>query len=764
VIGETVASYRIVAKLGRGGMGEVFVAEHPMLGRRAAVKFIRPELSSNPDNLNRFFNEARAASLVQHPGIVDVFDYGILPSGNAFFVMEYLEGETLASRVRNGRLAREQLAPVFDQIADALGAAHGKGIIHRDLKPDNVFLVADRAIPCGLRIKVLDFGIAKLANLSRSVSPMTESGSVLGTPAYMSPEQCSGARHVDFRTDIYSLGCMLYEAASGRLPFPAPGLGEMLAAHLYLTPRPLRSLDPTITPDLERIVERALAKAPEARQQSMAEVQTELAALATVDKAAAPSGTGPTSAVAQPSSTVWSLPPQPRGAVASPASSPSHAVPFAPSAIAPQPTPPPPSAQSRAQPAPAPSSQSPAMPQMTLPSHGVAAAPVQMTPPPPSPAYGVAAARMQMTPPPPSAAYGVAAAPVQMTPPPPSPAYGVAAAPMQMTPPPPSPAYGVAAAPMQMTPPPPSPSYGTPAAPYPQPYGMGPAPQAPPYGVPGAPAPYGAPASYGAAPPYGSPVTTLSAATGSSGRMPGAGGGRRWALALAGVALGAGGVAAVFLLRGGSAPAPAPAPVAVSKPAPARDPAPPARDPAPPARDPSSPPVTPAGAITRPSEPPMAPPVDDDAADDEPAPSRRVRRDPKPRTSSPETTSSRSAEGRQASPPATNPPAGPASPAAPAPAAAPATTGDRSAAEQLYERATARYSARDYSGAIQLTQQLVKDPSASPRDRRNGWLMMGQAYCYLRHRAGAYRAWTELPQADRDDLKTYCQRASITLP
>jgi len=186
VLGEIVGNFRIVAKLGRGGMGEVWLAEQLNIGTRVAIKVLLEQVSEDSDQLQRFFNEARAVSRIQHAGIAKIFDVGIHASGRAYLVMELLEGETLAKRIaRTRRLGRLELADLGRQIASVLDATHGAGITHRDLKPDNVFIVTDRELARGERVKVLDFGIAKLTGTLAGASPRTTG--MLGTPAYMAP-------------------------------------------------------------------------------------------------------------------------------------------------------------------------------------------------------------------------------------------------------------------------------------------------------------------------------------------------------------------------------------------------------------------------------------------------------------------------------------------------------------------------------------------------------------------------------------------------
>jgi eukaryotic-like serine/threonine-protein kinase len=271
MIGETIGSYRVVEKLGEGGMGAVYVAQHSLIGRRAAIKVLLPALSSDQGVVNRFFNEARATAQLKHPNIIDVYDFGYHANGSAFLIMELLEGETLAARLRRERsLALPLLAELTRQVAEGLGAAHQKGIVHRDLKPDNVFLVPDSAAACGVRAKVLDFGIAKLVDDGSVVK--TRTGSIMGTPLYMSPEQCRGLSTIDHRTDVYSLGCMMFEMAAGRPPYNGEGPGDVMAMHIY---EPAPSLKKSV-PRLDPIVSRAMAKNPGDRYRDMKELMQAL--------------------------------------------------------------------------------------------------------------------------------------------------------------------------------------------------------------------------------------------------------------------------------------------------------------------------------------------------------------------------------------------------------------------------------------------------------------------------------------------------------
>jgi serine/threonine-protein kinase len=278
MIGESIGNYRIVARLGEGGMGAVYLGEHRRITRQVAIKVLLPELSNNHRMVSRFFNEARATSLIRHPGIVEITDCDVLRDGRAYLVMELLRGESLGSRLRRGdRVPPARAVSIAGHIADALAAAHEKEIVHRDLKPDNVFLLADVG-PGEQPIKILDFGIAKLMRPD-SHGQKTRTGSLVGTPEYMSPEQCRGVGAVDHRTDIYSLGCILFEMLSGRRPFVSLGFGELIQSHLSEAAPALASFDSTIPPAIGALVARMLAKAPDDRPQTMRALGAELDAI-----------------------------------------------------------------------------------------------------------------------------------------------------------------------------------------------------------------------------------------------------------------------------------------------------------------------------------------------------------------------------------------------------------------------------------------------------------------------------------------------------
>ncbi len=272
MIGIEIGSYRLVSKIGEGGMGEVYVGEHSLLKRRVAVKLLLRSLTTDETVIKRFINEARTCSQIGHPGIVQVFDFGRAPDGTAYMIMELLSGQTLSQRLRErGALPIPEAIGIVRQMADVLAAAHMHKIVHRDLKPDNVFLVPDADMPGGERVKILDFGIAKMLDPNAS-GQLTKTGSVLGTPVYMSPEQCLAKPTVDHRADLYALGCVFFQLLTGRPPFDFPGIGELISAHVYSPPPLPSSVVPTIPPSLDAIVVRLMAKRPEDRYASMGEL------------------------------------------------------------------------------------------------------------------------------------------------------------------------------------------------------------------------------------------------------------------------------------------------------------------------------------------------------------------------------------------------------------------------------------------------------------------------------------------------------------
>jgi len=294
MVGECVGNYQIVQPLGEGGMATVYLAVHPELRRRVAVKVMNPDLIRSDEMVQRFFNEARAASGIGHRGIVEVSDLGRLPSGAPYIVMELLEGESLADRMaRVGRLPLPAAVEIAGQAADAMSAAHAHGIVHRDLKPENLYLVPDPMRPGVELVKVLDFGIAKLGQRPSDSSGMrTRTGAILGTPRYMSPEQCRESRDVDHRADVYSLGVVLYEMLAGAPPFVSSSWGELAHMHIGVEPPSLSVQVPDLPPTMAAVVHRALEKSPAARFQSMLDLKDAVDAANTIATAPVGHATG----------------------------------------------------------------------------------------------------------------------------------------------------------------------------------------------------------------------------------------------------------------------------------------------------------------------------------------------------------------------------------------------------------------------------------------------------------------------------------------
>lgn len=260
MIGRRVGQYLITAAIGEGGVGEVYVAEHDVIGRKAAIKFLRKEVSEEERIISRFIEEARAVNGIKHPNIIDITDFGTL-DGRHYLVMEHLEGETVAERLeRIGPLKEIEAAAIAHQVSSALAAAHEAGFIHRDIKPENLFLANHPEKK--FFIKVLDFGITKLVSETGLKGHHTDTGMLVGTPTYMSPEQCLGQQDIDGRSDIYSLGVVLYEMIVGRPPFEEKTLGQMIVAHCYDEPTPPKELIPDTSLLMNRTILQALAKKP----------------------------------------------------------------------------------------------------------------------------------------------------------------------------------------------------------------------------------------------------------------------------------------------------------------------------------------------------------------------------------------------------------------------------------------------------------------------------------------------------------------------
>jgi len=277
LLGRTVGSYQVIKVLGKGGMGAVYMAEHPVIGSRVAIKFLHPQYATDRKIVDRFFNEARAVNVIGHDNILKILDLDVTEDNRHYFVMEFLNGKPLQDLVvPDVPVPLQAGGPILLQVCEALQAAHDHGIIHRDLKPDNVYLTVHK----GKKnfVKVVDFGIARVTDDKGASTGKTQTGMVMGTPAYMSPEQAGGmTAHIDARSDIYSLGCMMFQMATGKLPFPGLSFGEVLIGHLQLPPPRPREIAPATPEAYEAVILKCLEKKQESRYQSMRALEDAIA-------------------------------------------------------------------------------------------------------------------------------------------------------------------------------------------------------------------------------------------------------------------------------------------------------------------------------------------------------------------------------------------------------------------------------------------------------------------------------------------------------
>jgi serine/threonine-protein kinase len=280
--GLRIGRYELGERLGTGGFGVVYHARDTELGRELAIKVLRPEYQTQPDVIARFLKEARAAAKIDHPGIVTVFECGTISGsgtaqdGNAYIAMELLRGTSLTQHLeQRGRMNVAETILIARQVCAALTVAHAAGIVHRDLKPDNLFLLPDPLVKGGFRIKILDFGVAKLAE-PKEVGVNTHSQMMLGTPKYMSPEQARSARAVDQRTDVYTLGCMVYEMLTGQAPYEGPGAIDMIIQHTTAPIPSAAAIVNGLPASVDKLIERMMAKEPDDRPATMKAIDLEL--------------------------------------------------------------------------------------------------------------------------------------------------------------------------------------------------------------------------------------------------------------------------------------------------------------------------------------------------------------------------------------------------------------------------------------------------------------------------------------------------------
>jgi serine/threonine-protein kinase len=266
-LGQVILNYRLIRKLGAGGFGAVYEAEHEGIGRRAACKILHREFAGHDEVVERFFREARTVCAIGHPAIIEIENFGRLPTGEPFYLMELFSGRSLADRVHGAPLAPADAIAIFDPVASALAAAHGKGVVHRDLKPENI-MIAEDAAGRVTSVKLLDFGIAKLS--SAADQHLSRSGMPMGTPAYMAPEQARDAKSVDARADVYAFAATVFTCLTGRPPFHGDSLAELILKVQIDAPPPLRTFIPQASPELEHLLATCMAKDPRERPADVA--------------------------------------------------------------------------------------------------------------------------------------------------------------------------------------------------------------------------------------------------------------------------------------------------------------------------------------------------------------------------------------------------------------------------------------------------------------------------------------------------------------
>jgi eukaryotic-like serine/threonine-protein kinase len=268
-IGQVIDDkYRILALIGEGGMGAVYLGENAKIKRKVAIKVLHAGVAADAHTVVRFEREAQAAGTIGNDHILEILDLGELPGGDRYMVMEFLDGEPLSGRIkRQGRMTAEQVCPIVRQVLEGLAAAHAAGIVHRDLKPDNVYILKEKA---GIQdyVKIIDFGISKFQPLGSDSKSMTRTGAIMGTPYYMSPEQARGSGDADLRSDLYAVGVILFEALTAQVPFEATSINELLFKIVLSEPAPINILVPELDPAFATIVTKAMAREAQHRFQT----------------------------------------------------------------------------------------------------------------------------------------------------------------------------------------------------------------------------------------------------------------------------------------------------------------------------------------------------------------------------------------------------------------------------------------------------------------------------------------------------------------